>query len=473
MDPLYKFDDTIAAIATPPGQGGIGIVRLSGPRALAVADKIFRIPRGKLPSECASHTVHFGHVVQRGPGEGDSFELIDEALVVVMRGPRSYTGEDTVELNCHGGAVILQTVLRLAVEHGARLAEPGEFTKRAFLKGRIDLTQAEAVLDIIRSKTEAFVKVSAQQLKGDLTVALGTIREQLMDVYARLEAAVNFPEEDIPQPDRVHHPDGPLVSIEQVCGEIRELAATSTQGRVLKDGVKAVICGKPNVGKSSLLNRLLRQPRAIVSPVEGTTRDTIEETVSINGIPFQLVDTAGILCPRNSLEEEAVRRSRLCVESADLILFVVDGSAELTAEDQELIPAVQDKNVLVVVNKCDLPRQNDPGVRQFFPDRAVVCVSALTGEGVSLLGERMSQAAVPDEAHYCRNVVVSNTRHVESLHQAEGFLLEACAHLKSGLSWEFVSENIKAAVRALDQITGRDASEELLDKIFSEFCIGK
>ncbi|HPB68095.1 MAG TPA: GTP-binding protein, partial [Candidatus Omnitrophota bacterium] len=207
--------------------------------------------------------------------------------------------------------------------------------------------------------------------------------------------------------------------------------------------------------------------------VEGTTRDTIEETVSINGIPFQLVDTAGILCPRNSLEEEAVRRSRLCVESADLILFVVDGSAELTAEDQELIPAVQDKNVLVVVNKCDLPRQNDPGVRQFFPDRAVVCVSALTGEGVSLLGERMSQAAVPDEAHYCRNVVVSNTRHVESLHQAEGFLLEACAHLKSGLSWEFVSENIKAAVRALDQITGRDASEELLDKIFSEFCIGK
>jgi tRNA modification GTPase len=494
MDPLYKFDDTIAAIATPPGQGGIGIVRLSGPQAVAIADELFRMKSGALPSECASHTLHFGHVVQKSAGpaasvlEGRDFDIIDEALVVVMRGPRSYTGEDVVELNCHGGAVILETVLRLVLEQGARLAEPGEFTKRAFLKGRMDLTQAEAVLDIIRSKTEAFVKVSANQLKGDLTVALGLIREELMDVYAQLEAAVNFPEDDIKQPGRFSgadgtpgsrsrpspSPAGPRVATEQALTKVRELIATSKQGRILKDGIKTVICGKPNVGKSSLLNRLLRHPRAIVSPFEGTTRDTIEEPVSIRGIPFHLVDTAGILHPRSPIEEEAVRRSRLCIESADLIIFMLDGSQELTAGDEELLPAFKDKNVLIVVNKCDLPlKMSESRVKQLLPDRAIVRVSALTEDGMPLLKDRMLQAAMPDEAQYSRNIMISNARHIEALRQAERFLLEACDHLHSGLSWEFVSEDIKAAVRSLDQITGRDIDADLLDKIFSEFCIGK
>ncbi|HOY09230.1 MAG TPA: tRNA uridine-5-carboxymethylaminomethyl(34) synthesis GTPase MnmE [Candidatus Omnitrophota bacterium] len=495
MDPLYKFDDTIAAIATPPGQGGIGIVRLSGPRALAVADKIFHIKSGRLPSECLSHTVHFGHVVQKAAGptggarEDQDFDMIDEALLVVMRGPKSYTGEDVVELNCHGGAVILATVLRLVIEQGARLAEPGEFTKRAFLRGRMDLTQAEAVLDIIRAKTEAFVKISAHQLKGDLTAALGSIRERLMDVYTGLEAAVNFPEDDIQQQSRFFRADsapggvgrplsrnsaGPLAATEQALAQIRALIATSTEGRILRDGIKAVICGKPNVGKSSLLNRLLRQPRAIVSPLEGTTRDTIEEPVSINGIPFQLVDTAGILHPRGLIEEEAVRRSRLCMGSADLIIFVLDGSKELSAEDEALIPAVTDKNALIVVNKCDLPlKVDDPIMKKFFPGHAVVRVSALTEEGIPELLDRMFKAAVPSESHCSRNILISNTRHAEALFQAERSLLEASAHFASGLSLEFVSEDVKAAIRALDQITGRDIDMDLLDKIFSEFCIGK
>ena len=494
MDPLYKFDDTIAAVATPPGQGGIGIVRLSGPQAMAIADEVFRIKNGALPSGCASHTIHFGHVVQQSAGpaaavaEGKDSDIIDEALIAVMRGPRSYTGEDVVELNCHGGAVVLKTVLRLLTEHGARLAEPGEFTKRAFLNGRIDLTQAEAVLDIIQSKTEAFVKVSAHQLKGDLTVALEAIREQLMGVYAELEAAVNFPEEDVerqgrssdgasaPAGRRSASPEftGPLFATEQSLAKIRELIATSNQGQILKDGIKTVICGKPNVGKSSLLNRLLKQPRAIVSPFEGTTRDTIEETVSLDGIPFQLVDTAGILHPRGQIEEEAVRRSRLYIESADLIVFMIDGSRELTAEDENLVPSLKGKNVLVVINKCDLPvKVSDARLKQFFPDRDLLRVSAVTEDGIPLLKGRMLQAAVPDDGHYSRSIMISNSRHVEALVQADRFLQAACEHLQSGLSWEFVSEDIKAAVRALDRITGRDIDTDLLDKIFAEFCIGK
>ena len=485
MDPLYRFDDTIAAIATPPGQGGIGIVRVSGPRAVFIADEIFRVKNGTPASRCASHTVHFGHVVERPAepaaplAEEEHCDVVDEALLVVMRGPRSYTGEDVVELNCHGGAVVLQAVLRLVIERGARLAEPGEFTKRAFLRGRIDLTQAEAVLDIIQSKTEAFMKVSAHQLKGDLTVALEAIRAELMDIYAQLEAAVNFPE-DVGQEgpalggDGDSQAAGPLAAADQALADIRELIATAGQGRILKDGIKTVICGKANVGKSSLLNRLLKQPRAIVSPYEGTTRDTIEETVSIDGIPFQLVDTAGILHPRDSIEEEAVRRSRLYIESADLVVFMLDGSRELTAEDEALAASLKGKNVLVVVNKSDLPvKLCAARLKQLLPGRAVVRVSALTEDGVPALTGRMRQSAMPDEAHYSRNIMISNSRHADALRRAERFLLEAGEHLRSGLSLEFVSEDIKAAVRALDQITGRDIDSDLLDKIFSEFCIGK
>ena len=489
MDPLYKFDDTIAAIATPPGHGAIGIVRMSGPRALAIADEVFQIKGGALPSGCASHTVHFGRVVREvsSVSEGFSgegrFDVLDEALLVVMRGPRSYTGDDVVELNCHGGPVVVGAVLRLLVERGARLAEPGEFTKRAFLKGRMDLTQAEAVLAMIQSKTEAFMKVSAHQLKGDLTLVLESIRSELLDVYAQLEAAVNFPE-DVRVPGLCPGgdedgglpsvPAGPLAATEQALSRIRELIASSRHGLVLKDGVRAVLCGTPNVGKSSLLNRLLKQPRAIVSPYEGTTRDTIEETVSVNGIPFQLVDTAGILHPRDMIEEDAVRRSRMYIASADLIVFVVDGSRAFTAEDEGLAASFKDKNVLVVVNKCDLPVcVSASRLQEVFPGKDVVRVSALTDSGIPALEDRMMQAAVPDETYYARNIMVSNSRHVQALGQAEECLLQAVAHLGAGLSWEFVSEDIKSAIRALDQITGRDIDSDVLEKIFSEFCIGK
>jgi len=495
MEQLHKLDDTIVAISTPLGQGGIGIVRLSGPKALSVADQIFLIRSGRLPSACSSHSVHYGHVVEkkfidvlpRDERAADS-EIIDEALIVIMRSPRTYTGEDVVEINCHGGVVVLKAVVRLSIEQGARLADPGEFTKRAFLHGRIDLTQAEAVLDIIQSKTEAFLKVSTHQLKGDLTVELERIREVLMTVYAELEALVNFPEEDIE--DQLTSssalPDGPQEgrlspheqefchTLQQALSNIRGLIASANQGRVIKEGIKVVICGKPNVGKSSLLNRLLKLPRAIVSPIEGTTRDTIEETVQIQGFPFQIVDTAGILHPRGLIEEEAVKRSRLFIESSDLALFMLDGSHPLTPEDENLMTSLKGKNSLVVINKCDLPlKLDEQDLQGFCSGNKIFRVSAMTDAGMAQLESGMVQQALPEEAHYTQSVLVSNLRHLEALHKAAQAVEHACQHLSEKLSWEFVSEELKEAVRFLDQITGRDVDCDLLEMIFSEFCVGK
>ncbi len=494
MDEWHKLDDTIVAISTPLGQGGIGIVRLSGPEALSIADQIFLIKKGVPVSRCPSHTVHYGHVVERpatarcpGPEEEEP-EIIDEALAVILRAPRTYTGEDVVEINCHGGIVVLKAVVRLAIERGARLADPGEFTKRAFLHGRIDLTQAEAVLDIIQSKTEAFLKVSTHQLKGELTLQLEQIREVLMAVYAELEALVNFPEEDIegqmtescqqkhspPGEERPLHRQGFSRTIRQVSSKVQTLIRSADQGRVLKEGIKVVICGRPNVGKSSLLNRLLRSPRAIVSPIEGTTRDTIEETVQIQGLPFQIVDTAGILHPRGLIEEEAVKRSRLFIESSDLVLVLLDGSQPLTPEDKNILESLQGKNILVVINKCDLPlKLEEVSLRDTCPGQEAFRISALTDKGISQLETGMLQKALPEESHYVSNVLISNLRHLEALQNAGQALQQASQHLEKGLSWEFVSEELKTAVHFLDQITGRDIDADLLDRIFAEFCIGK
>ncbi len=463
MGQFERLDDTIAAISTALGRGGIGIVRLSGKDALAIVDRMFAGKGKKKPSEFQTFTVHYGDVIHEG-------EVIDEALLTVMRGPRSYTREDVVEISSHGGIVSLKAILKTAVQLGARLAEPGEFTKRAFLNGRIDLTQAEAVLDVIQSKTEAFLRVSTHQLKGDLSIELEKIREQLMNIYVEIEAIVNFPEDDIDAAAR----EVILEKIRGARGRVEKLLASSEQGRVLREGVKIVICGKPNVGKSSVLNALLKHPRAIVSAVAGTTRDTIEETAQINGIPFQLVDTAGILEPRDFIEEEAVKRSHLSIMTADLVLFVMDASQGPTGEDQKLFDLVKERDVVVVLNKCDLgERMPLLEVREIFANKDVMKVSALLKEGIEGL-ERAIAARVwhGEDAANC-GLLLSNMRHINCLDGCLKTVQEAEKASRDGLSWEFISEEIRAAVNDLDRITGRSIDSDLLERIFSQFCVGK
>ena len=461
-----SLKDTIAAISTPPGQGGIGIVRISGKESLSVADKIFMPKNNKKPSSFRTFSVHYGKVVDAN----NDAQVVDEALIIIMKAPKSYTAEDVIEISCHGGIASLKKILSLALENGARLAQPGEFTKRAFLNGRMDLTQAEAVLDIIQAKTEAFLRTSVNQLKGELTLELESIRELLMDSYVEIEAIVNFPEDDIDASNR----QGLMVHIDDAIEKVNTLLLSSEQGRIMKEGAKIVICGKPNVGKSSLLNVFLRMPRAIVSEVKGTTRDTIEEFVQIKGIPLQLVDTAGILRPRNSIEKEAVRRSHLNIDQADLILFMVDISDRISKEDQQIIDKIKGKNIIVVLNKSDKRVRVDvEKLRKQLSDSLQIKVSALNKDGIDILEENIVKNILHGKEFQESKIVISNIRQIESLKKCLLALQRAKHHFLNELSLEFVSEEIKVAVDFLDKITGKNISQDLLDKIFSSFCIGK
>lgn len=462
-----NLDDTIAAIATPSGEGGIGIVRVSGKQAFTIADKIFIGPPSKKPSQFLTHTVHYGRIIAT---EGDEPIFIDEVLLILMRAPKTYTCEDIVEIHCHGGLIAVRAILNIVLQQGARLAQRGEFTKRAFLNGRMDLTQAEAVLDIIQAKTDFSLQSSVRQLKGELTVELEAIREALADVYTELEAVVNFPEDDVDTVGYEHLKQKNMAAQERV----RKLFESGHEGRILKEGAKVVICGKPNVGKSSLLNVLLRQPRAIVSAIAGTTRDTIEELAQINNIPVQLIDTAGILQPRDEIEQEAVRRSRLNIDQADLILFVLDASAALDTKDEEIIETINAKNVILVFNKCDCSlKMNFEDAKNRFSEAKAVSISALHQKNIDELKERIAQNLLQGHPIDSHRILINNTRQLEALGQCHQALVRAQGHFDDKISLEFIAEEIKAAIHYLDQITGRDISQDLLEKIFASFCIGK
>ncbi len=460
---MYQFkglEDTIAAIATPSGAGGIGIVRMSGKEALSIAESVFRSKNSTKLSEAKGFTVHYGWIFQ------DSDDIIDEVLVTIMRCPKSYTGEDVVEIGCHGGWAVVRMVLDIVLTAGARLAEPGEFTKRAFLNGRIDLAQAEAVLDIIRAKTETFVRVSQNQLKGQLSQEIESIRSQLMSVYTTLEALINFPEDDIePQ---AH--DDIYKRIEEQKELIEKLLSNSNNGRLLKEGIRVVLCGKPNVGKSSLLNVLLKHQRAIVTDIAGTTRDIIEEEAQIKGIPLNLVDTAGILKPRDLIEEEAIKRSYLSIANADLVLLILDNSTPIEEQDKLLIEKLKERNVIVVINKYDLPSQVATASISF---ERVVKVCAIKRQGIDELEDTIVKAVWQGETISTQGVFISNLRHIQTLKQAVVELGAACGLMDEALSIEFISEHIKTAVNQLDAVLGRNIDEDLLESIFSEFCIGK
>jgi len=469
MYQLKSNEDTITAISTAMGQGGIGIVRLSGDRSLNIADKLFAPKNGSKPSTLKSSMVYYGNVINKSENA-----IIDEALLTIMRAPKSYTKEDVIEISCHGGTTSLQSILALTIECGARLAEPGEFTKRAFLNGRIDLTQAEAVLDIIQAKTDAFLQVSTNQLKGDLAVELEYIREQLMNVFIEIEAIVNFPEDEIDADVETQNYSALQRKIQESKARVDNLLKTSEHGKILKDGIKVVLCGRPNVGKSSLLNSLLKTPRAIVSDIAGTTRDTIEETAQIRGIPFQLIDTAGFLEPRDLIEEEAIKRSRMVMAGADLVLLLFDSGEDLTVEDENLMRVVNGGNVLAILNKCDLSQKVDEDlIQKKFQDSNVLKVSALKRTGIDALEEAIVKNVWHNEQIEPHGLLVSNMRQLQALKECSSSLEKARSILKDGVSLEFVSEEIKVAVNFLDSITGRNIDVDLLDNIFSQFCIGK
>jgi tRNA modification GTPase len=464
---MYQYkglNDTITAIATPPGWGSIAVVRLSGQGTREVLSRIFRAESGKGVEDWPSFTVRYGWVINA------SGERVDEVLVALMLAPKSYTCEDMAEISCHGGSVAVKAVLEECLKNGARLAEPGEFTKRAFLNGRIDLAQAEAVLDIVSATSESFLRASTLQLDGHLSTALAVIREELMSVYTAIEARLNFPEDDAQRNEALQAGGG----IENALGSIEKLLSTAPAGKVLREGVRAVICGKPNTGKSSLLNAFLRSPRAIVTDVAGTTRDVIEETANIDGIAVNFLDTAGILAPRDKVEEEAVRRSNLSIDAADIVILVLDRSCALEDADRKLMAKIRARNMIVVLNKSDLPAVVTlPAVENLLPGRTILAVSALTGAGLDILEKKIAAHVLQGVKIDTRAVVVSNLRHVEALSRACEALQRAVLSIAERFPLELASEDVKSAVNALDSITGRNVDDDLVEQIFAKFCIGK
>ena len=447
------YQDTIAAIATPLGEGGIGVIRLSGPEAKAVGERLVGRP-------LLSRRLLYGRV--RDPSNGDT---VEEVMVVLMQRPHTYTREDVVEISCHGGPVPLQEVLQLCLREGARLANPGEFTLRAFLNGRIDLAQAEAVLDIVKTKTAAGLRLAIQGLGGRLSGSIRDIRTQGMSVLAYLTARIDFPEDEVEKQEEFD----PLFTLQQVQDSLGKLLATADAGIVYRLGVRTAIVGRPNVGKSSLLNRLLGEERAIVTPVPGTTRDTVEETANLGGIPFVLVDTAGLRESKEMVEGLGIERSHRALQQADLALLVVDASEPLTPTDRVILAEVGERTTLLVANKSDLPRKADLASLQWSP----VFVSALTGEGISELQQRMVEPVLKGQVVSSDEAVVTNPRHKAALEVAQRHLEGAAQSLTQGLPDDFVTIDLHAALNALGEITGETVTEELLDQIFSRFCIGK
>ncbi len=457
-------EDTIAAVATAVGEGGIGIVRVSGSKALAIADKLFCSFAGKEIIGIHSHHVLYGSI-----SDGITGELIDEAMLLIMRGPHSYTCEDIVEFQCHGGVVPLRRVLEATLVAGARLAEPGEFTKRAFLNGRLDLTQAEAVIDVIRAKTDASLTVAVNHLSGKLSQRITGIRNDLLHMIAHLEAAIDFPEEDIESVSAAKVQEW----IEPVIIQIGKLLASSHSGIILREGLKTVIIGKPNVGKSSLLNALLKEQRAIVTAIPGTTRDSIEEYVSVRGIPLKIIDTAGIRETQDIVEKLGVEKSRELIKAADLILVILDGSAPLTSEDQQVIRLTSDYKGFILLNKADLPAvMAYHDVEKLAGDWPILPLSLATGEGLEKLEEQIVEEVysgqISAEADY-----VNNVRHVHCLQQAEKQLQDALAAIKQGLPIDCIVIDLRGAWEVLGEIIGDTVGEDLIDQIFSQFCIGK
>ena len=462
-----NLDDTIAAIATPLGEGGLAVIRISGANALAVADKAFT-PVGKnsrKPSDAASHTIHYGKVFRAG-------KQVDEVLCAVMLAPRTFTRENIVEITCHGGILSTKTVLDTVLEAGARLALPGEFTQRAFLNGRLDLAQAEAVADLIHSRTELALSAANEQLAGKLSARINQLRDDLMHTLAHIEAHIDFPEEDI-APDTRATLEGRM---ERGIAFMDELLRTANEGQILRRGIRAAIIGRPNAGKSSLLNQLLGHERAIVSPIAGTTRDTIEETANVRGIPVVFIDTAGLREAKDDIESEGIRRSRESLARAEFILHVLDASEALTKEDETFLAEFADKKRILVRNKIDLPVKLEIKSEignlksEIVP---VVDLCSLSGNGIEQLKDAIKSLVWSGAVTNEMAQVTINSRHQDALRRGREAVQLALDALRADASLEFVALDLRIGANAVGEVVGKTTTEDLLDSIFSTFCLGK
>ncbi len=471
------LEDTICAIATPAGEGGIGIVRLSGSQALLVASRIVRLRCGRPLSSISSHTLYLADLVipslenqseaRLAHTHQSISNLLDEALVVYMKAPRSFTAEDVVEIQSHGGSLVLGMVCKVCIESGARMAEPGEFTKRAFLNGRLDLSQSEAVLDTIRATSSVGLNIAQRHLRGDLAREVEQARTSLLGVLAHVEAGIDFVDEDISflQRDELER------IVTNACAVVQKLEATAQEGRILREGAHVAILGRPNVGKSSVLNRLLREERAIVTAIPGTTRDVIEESLDLDGLTIRLMDTAGVRDTDDIVEQEGIKRTRIAQDEADLLLVVLDRSVPLTGDDRKLLSMVEDRKHLVLLNKADLANAVESDIA--LAGHASYSISAKTGVGVEMVKSALRAQLLSGNFEAAESIMVTNVRHRDALRRAGNSLGQALESVQHGMAGELVSIDVRAAADALGEITGAITTDEILGRIFSEFCIGK
>ena len=457
--------DTIAAISTPPGEGAISIVRLSGDQALTIANKVYQSGNKQL-LDVPSHTIHYGHIV-----DPKSEQLVDEVMVSVMRAPRTFTREDVVEINCHGGIVVVNQILQLLLREGARLAEPGEFTKRAFLNGRVDLSQAEAVMDLIRAKTDKAMGVALNQLDGNLSALIRSLRQEILETLAQVEVNIDYPEYD-----DVEELTTKLIleKAQMIQQRIEVLLATSQQGKVLREGLSTAIIGRPNVGKSSLLNHLLREEKAIVTDIAGTTRDVIEEYVNVRGVPLKLIDTAGIRETEDIVEQIGVARSRKALAESELILLVLNQSEPLTIEDEQLLEATKGLKRIILLNKTDLPKQlEEDKLLSLIEDEPVFAVSVANNEGLDRLETAISELFFGGQTGERDATYVSNTRHIALLEKAAISLQEVIAGIDAGMPVDLVQMDMTRCWDYLGEVVGDSVQDELITQLFSQFCLGK
>ncbi|HDY6622311.1 TPA: tRNA uridine-5-carboxymethylaminomethyl(34) synthesis GTPase MnmE [Staphylococcus aureus] len=456
--------DTITSISTPMGEGAIGIVRLSGPQAVEIADKLYK---GKhLLNDVPSHTINYGHII-----DPESKEVVEEVMVSVLRAPKTFTREDIIEINCHGGILTINRVLELTMTYGARMAEPGEFTKRAFLNGRIDLSQAEAVMDFIRSKTDRASKVAMNQIEGRLSDLIKKQRQSILEILAQVEVNIDYPEYDDVEDATTEFL---LEQSKEIKQEINRLLDTGAQGKIMREGLSTVIVGKPNVGKSSMLNNLIQDNKAIVTEVAGTTRDVLEEYVNVRGVPLRLVDTAGIRETEDIVEKIGVERSRKALSQADLILFVLNNNEALTQEDYTLYEVVKNEDVIVIVNKMDLEQNIDINeVKDMIGDTPLIQTSMLKQEGIDELEIQIRDLFFGGEVQNQDMTYVSNSRHISLLKQARQTIQDAIDAAESGVPMDMVQIDLTRTWEILGEIIGEAASDELIDQLFSQFCLGK
>lgn len=453
--------DTIAAISTPRGEGGIGIVRISGDEALLILKKIFKTKSKKDVFNLKTYTINYGHIY-------DGNKLVDEVLVSIMKAPTTYTKEDIVEINCHGGYVVTQKVLELVLEKGAKIAEPGEFTRRAFLNGRLDLTQAESVMDIIHGKTEKSISLSLNQLRGDLKEQIHNLKKSLMDVAAHVNVVLDYPEEGIDEPI----PLNLISNLHNVVEETNKLILSYDKGKMIKEGVKTAIVGKPNVGKSSLLNSVLREERAIVTRVAGTTRDTIEEIVNIKGIPLIMVDTAGIRDTEDEVENIGVQKSKELIKEADLVLFVLDSSKDLTKEDMEIYNSINNSKVIGILNKIDIRKKLD--ISKLSKIKKWIEISALEKIGIDNLEDEIYNYVVSGNIEdSSEKLTITNIRHKSALEKTKQSVENIFETIDMGYPMDLIAVDLNDAIDSLSEVTGEISSEDLLDHVFNNFCVGK